>query len=105
MKFRKLILPMMAFIFAIGLTFATVDSEPKLELSESDSYATMYVNIGNNWYPIEVECGIGDAECRVSFEEDPSPGASYKVYNSEDLGDPAIGVGGIKSLEGFPPTD
>lgn len=105
MKYLKMILPMMVMIFAVGLMFATVDSEPKLELSESDNYATMYVNIGNNWYPIEVDCGIGTNNCLAKFEEDPSPGTPYQVYNSEDLDDPAEGSVIIKQLEGFPPND
>ncbi|APS37443.1 DUF6520 family protein [Salegentibacter sp. T436] len=104
MKYLKVILPMLAIIFAIGLTFATVDPEPKPELSESDNYATMYVNIGNNWHEIEVECGNGDEECLVIFTEDPS-GTPYQVYNSPNTNDEAFGTLNIKRVEGPVPSN
>ncbi|PKD19480.1 hypothetical protein APR41_16090 [Salegentibacter salinarum] len=105
MKLKKFLLPMMAFIFAIGMAFATVNMEPEPEIPESDNYATMYVHINGEWYDIQVDCEIGTSDCIVEFDEDPTLGATYEVYNSDDFNDPAEGGGIIKSLEGFPPTD
>lgn len=105
MKYLKVILPMLAMIFAIGLTFATVDPEPKPEIPDNENYAIMYVHINGDWYDIEVDCKIGTSDCQVEFDEDPSPGTPYQVYNSEDLDDPAEGSAEIKELGGFPPTD
>lgn len=95
MKNLKLILPMLAMIFAIGLTFATGNPEPEPEMPERDSYALMYVNIDGEWHEIEVDCETGSTGCLVAFDDDPEEEA-YPVYNSEDLNDRAIGSVGIK---------
>ncbi len=108
MKFKKLILPIVAIVFAIGMAFATTNFtlEPKNSPDvPNDLQATMFVNIGNSWYEIEVDCESGAANCQVRFDEDPVSGTTYQVYNSKNLDDPAQGSANIKELEGFPPTD
>ncbi len=102
MKYLKVILPMMAMIFAIGLTFATVDPEP--EITDIESYATMYVNVDGDWHEIEVDCETGNTECLVIFTEDPS-GTPYQVYNSPSLNDEALGSEGIKPVDGPVPSN
>ncbi len=98
MKYLKMILPMMAIIFAIGLTFATVNPEPEPEMPESESYALMYVNIDGDWHEIEVDCETGTSDCLVIFTDAPSEG-TFQVYNSQDLGDPAKGSTRVKETQ------
>ncbi len=100
MKHLKVILPMMAMIFAIGLTFATVnpEPEPKPEIPENESYALMYVNIDGEWHEIEVDCEAGEANCRVVFTDAPSEG-TFQVYNSQSLNDLAEGSTGVKETQ------
>ncbi|SDR68399.1 hypothetical protein SAMN04487764_0237 [Gillisia sp. Hel1_33_143] len=78
MKFKKLILPMMAFIFAIGLAFANVDmkTEPVVETQD-------YVFINGSWEGIpEQNCAQGSATCRVQFGQG---GPIYDVYDEMNL--------------------
>lgn len=51
MRKLKMILPMLAFILAIGMSFAFVKDTPK------DFYATGYIQIDSIWYPVDVDCG------------------------------------------------
>ncbi len=101
MKNLKFILPMLAIIFAIGLTFAATNfkADPK-----NDNYATMYVNIDDTWHEIEVDCETGTANCTVEFSEDPSL-TPYQVYNSRSLSDAASGSAGVKQIQGPVPSN
>ncbi|MFC6859177.1 DUF6520 family protein [Zunongwangia atlantica] len=74
MKRSKLILPLMAFICAIGMSFTTAQYSQE----EHD-----YVDLGNgSWFEIdEVDCGEGSEECRVQIGED---GPIYQVYDEQD---------------------
>lgn len=98
MKYLKVILPLMAMIFAVGLTFATVNSEPEPKISENENYALMYVNIDGAWHGIEVDCETGETNCRVIFTDAPTEG-TFQVYNSQDLEDPAKGSTGVKETQ------
>ncbi|HUH72762.1 MAG TPA: DUF6520 family protein [Chitinophagales bacterium] len=51
MRKLKMILPMLAFILAIGMSFAFVKATPK------DFYVTGYIQIDSIWYPVDVDCG------------------------------------------------
>gem|GEM_PF-1985696 len=104
MKFKKLILPMLAFICAIGVAFATVDLNPEPKVVTDDSYATMYIRANNAWHAVEVECGDDQFDCKAFFTEDPS-GTIYQVYNSQSLSDLAKGTGDLKPIEGPPPSN
>ncbi|TDN89195.1 hypothetical protein DET49_107111 [Salegentibacter sp. 24] len=79
MKQLKMILPMMAIIFAIGLTFANVNSEPMPEVQTSD-----FIYLGNdNWQPIPEQGCEGTAEnCQVQIG---AGGPVYDVYDEMDL--------------------
>ncbi|MDL5513246.1 DUF6520 family protein [Arenibacter sp. M-2] len=98
MKKLKLILPMLAFIFAIALSFAFENA------TEEVDYATKYVRVGSNWHAIEVDCGLGSSQCVVIFTEDTSE-TPYQVYNSQDLEDEALGSTDIKPIEGPAPSN
>ncbi|WP_339655863.1 DUF6520 family protein, partial [uncultured Salegentibacter sp.] len=98
MKYLKMILPMIAIIFAIGFSFATANTEPEPKMSETESYALMYVNIDGDWHEIEVNCEAGNSDCRAIFLDAPSEG-TFQVYNSQDLSDPAKGSTGVKETQ------
>lgn len=74
MKFKKLILPMIAFVCAIGMAFATVDLKPEPVLQEQD-----YILLnGTTWVNIpEQSCAEGQFTCRVQ-DGDNGP---YEVYD------------------------
>ncbi|SKB50404.1 hypothetical protein SAMN05660903_01112 [Salegentibacter salinarum] len=80
MKYLKVILPMLAIIFAIGLTFASVNSEPKPDVQTTD-----FIYLGNdNWQSIpEQECQGTEENCRVQIG---AGGPVYDVYDEMDLG-------------------
>jgi hypothetical protein len=103
MNFKKLILPMLAFICAVGVAFATVDLKPEPKMVMDDSYATMYVYT-DGWHTVEVDCELGDQECKVIFSQDPSR-TPYQVYNSPNFGDLAEGDGIAKIIQGPPPSN
>jgi len=67
MKSRKLILPMMAFICAIGMSFATVGLEAD-PLND-------YIQKDGEWEMIpEIDCGNGTQPCEAEVDgEGPFP--------------------------------
>lgn len=74
MKTKKLMLPGMAIICAMGMAFASVDLKSELKLDAVD-----YVLIGGTWTAIaEQNCAEGPHTCRVKFSEN---GQSYDVYD------------------------
>ena len=78
MKKLKVILPMLAIIFAIGLTFASVS--PK---SDPNVQAQDYVLVDGNWQAIpEQACTGGNETCRVQFGEE---GPIYDLYDEMDV--------------------
>ena len=93
----KFLLPILAMIFAVGMSFTTVNNS-------SEDYATKYVRAGNMWYHIDVECGQGLEDCEVIFTEDPT-GTPYQVYNTQNLNDPAKGNGEYKLISGPAPSN
>lgn len=81
MKLKKLILPMMAMIFAIGLTFATVNTEPEPELLAND-----YILVGSSWITIpEQNCEDGQFNCQVRYGQN---GPVLDVYDEMDDDEP-----------------
>jgi len=64
MKNLKLILPMLVFIFAIGMSFAFENS------TAEDYYATGFIQLDGTWYQVDVDCETGVEECKVILEED-----------------------------------
>lgn len=95
MKKLKMILPMLAFVLAIGVSFAYVGTT-----SEKDYYTEKFILVEapNGWAAIDVECAPQNDECTVIFSGDPQ--SEYRVYNSKNLGDPAEGDGQSILLNG-----
>tara|TARA_R110002049_G_scaffold73897_2_gene190840 strand:- start:7351 stop:7641 length:291 start_codon:yes stop_codon:yes gene_type:complete len=73
MKKLKLILPMMAFIFVIALSFAFVNT------TADDYYATGFIKIDSTWYPVDVDCSQNEQyDCLAQIEGEPE---TYDVHN------------------------
>ena len=80
MKKLKVILPMLAIIFAIGLTFASVNPETD---QKQNVQAQDYVLVDGNWQAIpEQACTGGNETCRVQFGEE---GPIYDLYDEMDV--------------------
>lgn len=74
MRKLKMILPMLAFILAIGMSFAFVKDTPK------DFYATGYIQINSNWYPVNVDCQlVEDFKCVAQIKGETK---LYDVHNA-----------------------
>lgn len=81
-------LPMLAFICAIGMLFATpnVEANPNLD----------YVETTNGVRSVqEMDCGEGEVQCRVQFIKD---GPIYDVYDDMNLQTPKLGGGQVIEL-------
>ena len=89
MKNLKMILPMMAIIFAIGLMFAT----PNVENDPNNDYVQL--NDGT-WFAIpEQDCGEGDEACQAQL----APGGdTYQVYDDMSTSSPKEGDGIVRRL-------
>lgn len=88
MKKLKLILPMMAIVFAIGLMFATsnIEADPNNDyVLTSEGVVTIQ----------EIDCGPGDDQCRAQLEEG---GTVYDVFDDPSLTMPKEGSGSITRL-------
>ena len=80
MKKLKVILPMLAIIFAIGLTFASVSPKTDLNVQAND-----YIQVGGSWVAIpEQTCEEGEFTCRVQ-DGDNGP---YEVYDEMNDDEP-----------------
>ncbi|WP_262707163.1 DUF6520 family protein [Arenibacter aquaticus] len=77
MKKLKLILPMLAFVFAIALSFAFVST------TSEDYYATGFIQIGTTWYEVDMDCSPGEELCKVTLEGDETE-TKYQVYDDEN---------------------
>lgn len=63
MKKLKVILPMLAFVFAIGLSFAFVNA------TGEDYYIAGYIEINGVPYPVDVDCDLQNPlNCQVEIE-------------------------------------
>jgi len=85
----KFLLPVLATIFAVGMSFTTVDNpgDPNQD----------YVLQNGNFMPIgtELNCGTGNFTCQVRL----SDGEVYDVYDAADPKTLKIGDGTIKTLD------
>jgi len=87
MKFKKLILPMMAFIFAIGLTFATTNLQTEKIQEPKD-----YIQLGGIWVEIpEQDCEQGGNICQVADGEN----GPYDVFDEMSDTQPKSSVSAI----------
>jgi len=67
MKKLKLILPMLAFIMAIGMSFAFVNA------TDENYYASGFVEIDGDPYPVEVDCdNPSSLTCKVNIQGLPN---------------------------------
>ena len=88
MKVKKLILPMLAIIFAIGMVFAS----PNWENDPNNDYVLTSQGV----VPIqEIDCNKGDKQCRAQLEKG---GQVYDVFDDPSLTMPKLGDGGITVL-------
>ena len=72
----KFLLPGLAMIFAIGMSFASV----KTGVTQDKDYVHLG---GNSWQAVnEIDCGVGGEVCRVQFGEG---GPIYDLYDEKDL--------------------
>ena len=98
MKKFKVILPMLAFVLAIGISFAFVNTS-----AEKDYYATGYIQVPGGWATITVDCPDGSDDCLVKFQNDPT---IYQVYTAKSTSSPALGDGSVEERdEPTPPAD
>lgn len=70
----KFLLPVLAMIFAIGMSFTTAPStgEPAVD----------YIRVGNSWEAIpEINCGEGPRTCQVELQD----GSVHNVYDMQSL--------------------
>lgn len=82
MKLKNVMLPMMAFIFAIGMSFATVGVEAD-PLND-------YIQRDGEWEAIpEQDCGEGEEICEVIKGNE----GTFTVYDTQDLSSMKMGDG------------
>jgi len=84
MRNLKTILPMLAFVLAIGMSFAFV--------SVNDDPATDYIFRNDSFEPIntELNCGVGTDACEVQYE-----GQVYRVYDDDNFSSAKEGDGNL----------
>lgn len=81
---------MLAFILAIGMSFAFVKTSAEKDYS-TEKY--ILVEEPNGWATITVDCDPQDDECLVTFSSNPTK--VYKVYDAKDLEMPSEGSGQV----------
>ncbi|MEZ4970789.1 MAG: DUF6520 family protein [Flavobacteriaceae bacterium] len=87
MKKLKIILPMLAFIFAIALSFAFAGTN-------ETTVQGYYEASPDNWQPVNVDCE-GSSDCKIRFLPDPT---IHQVYATPDASQPLDGSGEIIDL-------
>ncbi|TDN94964.1 hypothetical protein DET49_10330 [Salegentibacter sp. 24] len=87
MKSKNFLLPMMAFICAIGMAFATINqsSDPELDYIVTESGVEIVE---------ELNCEIGNTPCEARITPGGTP---YPVYDDPALMTRKIGVGKVKN--------
>lgn len=98
MKKLKMILPMLAFVLAIGMSFAFVGTS-----AEKDYYATKYILVDGGWATIDVVCNPQNDECLVRFSDDLTQ-KKYVVFDAKDDTKPSNGDGFVMELNGSVPN-
>ncbi|MCX2839103.1 DUF6520 family protein [Salinimicrobium sp. MT39] len=83
------LLPMIAMIFAIGMSFATdsVLIDPNQDYVRLDDGS--FMPLGK-----EIDCGIGDSTCEVELPN----GEIRPVYDASDPNTPKVGDGEVNQL-------
>jgi hypothetical protein len=69
----KFLLPVLAMIFAIGMSFTSVNS--------NKAVATGFIETSpGNWEQVDVDCPTGLNQCEMFFSSDPDE--IYSVYDA-----------------------
>jgi len=78
----KFVLPMLAFVLAIGMSFAFTNA------TEDDFYATGYVELDGQWYQVDVDCQTtSDYKCEVQIMGETQ---SNPVHSQPDASSPFL---------------
>lgn len=85
----KFLIPVLAAIFAIGMSFTTV--------KDVTNPSQDYILQNGNFMPVgsELNCGTGSKVCQVQFEQN---GPVYDVYDAENTSTLKRGAGQIIRL-------
>lgn len=71
---------MLAFVFAIALSFAFVNT------TAEDYYATGFIQLDGNWHLVQVDCDeVDNNDCKVRLE---GQSQVYTVYADESTSNP-----------------
>ncbi|TXK77856.1 DUF6520 family protein [Mesonia sp. K4-1] len=70
---NKFLIPVLAMIFATGLSFATAE--------RNDEQALDYIRVNNQWMAIpEIDCGqAGENECQVELQD----GTVHSIFDTQ----------------------
>lgn len=68
----KFLLPVMAMIFAIGISFASVKGDK--------AAATGFIQTAQGWEQVDVNCPEGGNDCEMYFSSNPDQ--IYPVYDA-----------------------
>ena len=68
----KFLLPMIAMMFAIGISFASVESNA--------SSAIGFIQTDEGWEQVDVGCETGSKTCRMYYSSDPN--TIYVVHDA-----------------------
>lgn len=73
----KILLPVLAIVLAIGMSFAFVNA------TEEDYYASGFIQIGTEWHPVDVNCNGSSYDCKVQIS---GSSTEYLVYSTSNPG-------------------
>lgn len=71
----KILLPVLAIVFAVGLSFAFVN------MTGDDFYDTAYIQLDGKWEPVQVNCPGNGTTCLVQIEGETTTHPVYAVEN------------------------
>jgi hypothetical protein len=82
MKKFHFMLPLLAFIMAVGMSFAVVEN------TAEDFYATGYIQIGTTWYAVDVDCQQQEQfNCLAQIQ---GQSTEYPVHTAPSLSSPLL---------------
>jgi len=92
MKFKRMFLPMLTFLFAISLAIAgNANFNNEMDQQQYD-----YADVNGTPYQIPaLDCNEGESQCRARIVEN---GPSYDVYDDEALTIPVEGDGSVTDV-------
>ena len=81
MKFKQLLIPIMAMVFAVGMSFTTEESTATVWMKDANGDA-LEVNA--------TDCGVGNDECVGQIG---GVGTEYELFHDQELNNPIFGAG------------